>query len=303
MVMTSYLSGPLDNIAVWMGAPNGWGVDEETGELKPSFMFDEYKDALKLMRDWYSKGYINQDMSTMAPDDWSNPFTEEKAGVIVDVADRSRRLAQTMMETNPNAVVDVFGYVTKDKGSEPRTFPTNGYNGFYVFPKSTIKTHEDLERILTVMDKLNDEAASDLMNFGIEGEQYTVDDNNYVTITTDSALLGELSDLNQISMGIITYPNGLKTKYTVPVAEKVDKVYEENRQHAISNLAEPYISETYTKNGPVLDDIINTAKLNFITGKISEEAFEQEIERWKQNGGDSYIKDINEEYKKDTSVK
>ena len=303
MTVTSYLSGPLDNLAVWDGAPNGWGVDEETGELKPSFMFDEYKDTLKLMREWYSKGYINQDMSTMATGDWSNPFLEGHSGVIIDVADRSRRLAQNIASVDPTAVVDVFGYVTKSNGSEPRTYPTNGYNGFYVFPKSTIKTHEDLERILTVMDKLNDETASDLMNYGIEGVQYTVDDNNYVTITTDSELLGDLNDLNQISMGIIAYPDGLKTKYTVPVAEKVDAVYEENRQYAISNPAEPYLSETYTKNGPVLDDIINTAKLNFITGKISEEAFDQEIERWKREGGDNYIKEINEDYNKDISVK
>ncbi len=303
MVITNYLSGPLDNIAVWMGAPNGWGVDDETDELKPSFMFEEYKDALKLMRDWYKAGYINQDMNTMTADKWNEPFLNQKAGVIIDVADRSRRLAQDIAPINPNAVVDVFGYVTKDAGSEPRTLPTNGYNGFYVFPKSTIKTHDDLEHILTVMDKLNDKTAVDLMNFGIEGVQYTVDANNYVTITSNKELLDDISDLNQISMGIITFPDGLKTKYTVPVAEKVDKVYEKNRQYAISNLAEPYISETYTKNGPVLDDIVNTAKMNFIIGKISEEEYDKEVERWKREGGDNYIREVNEEYSKDISVK
>ena len=302
MIVTSYLSGPLDNLAVWMGAPNGWGVDDETGELKPSFMFDEYKDTLKLMRDWYNKGYINSDMRTMTSNKWNEPFLAQKAGVIIDVADRSRRLAQDIASVNPSAVVDVFGYVTKDEGSEPRTLPTSGYNGFYVFPKSTIKTHEDLERILTVMDKLNDETAVNLMNFGIEGVQYTVDADNYVTLTSDSALLEEMSDLNQISMGIINFPDALKTKYAVPVAEKVDKVYEENRQYAVNNHAEPYISETYTKSGPVLDDIINSAKGNFIIGKISEEEYDKEVERWKHEGGDNYIKDINEDYRKDTSV-
>ncbi len=302
MVITNYLSGPLDNLAVWMGAPNGWGVDEATGELKPSFMFDEYKDTLKLMRDWYNKGYINSDMRTMTSDKWNEPFLAQKAGVIIDVADRSRRLAQDIASVNPSAVVDVFGYVTKDEDSEPRTLPTSGYNGFYVFPKSTIKTHEDLERILTVMDKLNDETAVNLMNFGIEGVQYTVDADNYVTLTSDSALLEEMSDLNQISMGIVNFPDALKTKYAVPVAEKVDKVYEENRQYAVNNHAEPYISETYTKSGPVLDDIINSAKGNFIIGKISEEEYDKEVERWKHEGGDNYIKDINEDYRKDTSV-
>ncbi|MGN0180837.1 MAG: extracellular solute-binding protein, partial [Candidatus Ornithomonoglobus sp.] len=38
MIVTSYLDGPLHNLAVWMGSPNEWGYDESTGEWKPWFM-------------------------------------------------------------------------------------------------------------------------------------------------------------------------------------------------------------------------------------------------------------------------
>lgn len=304
-----YLHGPLDNIAVWMGAPNGWGIDEETGGLKPSFMFDEYTKTLKLMRDWYSEGYINLDIDTLNSTYWNDDFLNGRAGVIVDVADRARRLALNIVEFNPDAVVDVFGYVTAEAGAEPRTLPTNGYNGFYVFPKSTIKTHEDLERILTMMDKLNDLEAVNLMNYGIEGEHYTavtVDGNKYAEKTTDKKLLEEVNDLNQISMGIVEYEDSFKTMYgsaTADVAQKVEDVYVDNRQYAVNNIAAPYLSEAYIKNGPVLEDIINAAKLNFIIGKITEKEYERAIDKWLSEGGEDYIRDINEEYRKDTSVR
>ncbi len=64
---------------------------------------------------------------------------------------------------------DVFGYVTKDASSEPRTLPTTGYDGYYVFPKTSVATEEDLDFILGVMDKANEQEALNLMNYGIEG--------------------------------------------------------------------------------------------------------------------------------------
>ena len=101
MIVTDYLDGPLNNLAIWMGAPNGWGLDEN-GELKPAFMFQEFKDTLKLMKEWYDAGYINADMATYSSDKWNEQFLTGQAGVIIDVADRARRVASNIAELNPN---------------------------------------------------------------------------------------------------------------------------------------------------------------------------------------------------------
>ena len=138
MIVTDYLDGPLNNIAIWMGAPNQYGIKD--GKLAPAFMFDEYLEALKFMNKCYNEGLINQDMATYSSDKWNEQFLSGKAGVIIDVADRARRLAQNIQAIDPNAVVDVFGYVTKDANSEPRTLPTTGYDGYYVFPKTSVAT-------------------------------------------------------------------------------------------------------------------------------------------------------------------
>lgn len=302
MIITNYLAGPLDNLALWMGAPNGWGYSEEEGKLMPSFTFPEYIAAMDLIREWYQKGYVNSNLVSMPSDKWNEQFLNGKAGIIIDVADRARRLAQNIEKIDPTAVVDVFGYVKKDAESEPRTLPTTGYDSFYVIPTVSVPTTEQLDFMLGVMDHLNDEEAVNLMNYGIEGIHYTVDENNYVTKTTDSNLLAQFNDLNQLSMGLVSYPDGLKTAYTVPVAEKIDAVYAENRIWAVANPAEPYVSPTYARRATSLDSIISAAKMNYVTGAYSLDRYMEEVERWKSMGGTDVINEINESYAMDESV-
>ena len=298
MIVTNYLDGPLNNIAVWMGAPNGYGVDEN-GELAPAFMFDEYEEALDFFKQCYEEGLINADMATYSSDKWNEQFLSGQAGVIIDVADRARRLAQNMEGANPDAVVDVFGYVTKDANTEPRTLPTTGYDGYYVFPKAAVATEEDLDFVIGVMDKCNEQEALNLMNYGIEGRNYELDADGYVVKSEDAALVKEYADLNQFATGIIA--TKLKTKYTAAVAEKIDQVYEENELYSVANPAEPYVSATYSKKGPQLDAIMAEAKTKYIVGQITKDEYKAEIERWKTMGGADVIKEINEAYAADSN--
>ncbi|MCC8160148.1 MAG: extracellular solute-binding protein [Oscillospiraceae bacterium] len=301
MIVTDYLDGPLNNLAIWMGAPNGWGLDEN-GELKPAFMFDEWKETLNLMKSWYDAGYINSDMATYSSDKWNEQFLTGQAGVIIDVADRARRVAANIAELNPSAVVDVFGYVTKDADTEPRTLPTTGYDGYFVIPKASVTTEEDLDLVLTILDKANDATAENYMNYGIEGIHYTLDEEGYAVKTEDEALLKEVNDLNQFAMGIVDSDDKLSTKYTVEVAEKIEQVYEENRNWAVSNPVEPYISDTYSTKGPQLDAIMAEANTKYIVGQITEEEWDAQVERWLSQGGQGVIDDYNEAYAADDSV-
>ncbi len=296
MIITDYLAGPVDNLAVWMGAPNQWGVNEE-GKLAPDFMFEEYVDALRFLNKCYAEGLINQDMATYDSSKWNEQFLNSKAGVIIDVADRARRLAQNMENQD---CVDVFGYVTKDADTAPRTLPTTGYDGYYVFPKAAIATEADLDIVLTMMDKCNDEYALNLMNYGIEGRSYELDAEGFVVKKDDPAITKEYADLNQFSTGILASP--LKTRYTAPVAEKVDLVYEENEQYAVANPAQPYVSDTYSTAGPQLDAIMAEADTKFIIGQITEDEWRAQRDRWLQQGGQKVVDEYNAAYEADESV-
>jgi putative aldouronate transport system substrate-binding protein len=299
MIVTDYLDGPLNNIAIWMGAPNGYGVDED-GKLAPAFMFDEWMDALKFLNKCYNEGLINKDMATYSSDKWNEQFLSGNAGVIIDVADRARRLAQNIQAINPDAVVDVFGYVKKDDSSEARTLPTSGYDGYYVFPKNSVATEEDLDFVLGVMDKANEQEALNLMNYGIEGRNYELDEDGYVVKSDDANLTKEYADLNQFATGIIA--TELQVRYTTDVAEKIDAVYEDNEQYAVANPAEPYVSDTYSTKGPQLDAIMSEANTKFIVGAISEDEWKAQRDRWLQQGGQQVIDELNKAYEADDSV-
>ena len=152
MIISTYLQGPLENLAIWSGSPNGWGIDPASGELRPSFMFTEYVSAMDKINEWYSKGYINQNMASLPDGQWNQDFLNGKAGIIIDVADRARRVAGNIVELDPNAVVDVFGYVKRDANTPARTLPTTGYDSFYVLPTPSLPTEENLDFMLGIMD-------------------------------------------------------------------------------------------------------------------------------------------------------
>ncbi|MBQ8300853.1 MAG: hypothetical protein IJX57_02680 [Clostridia bacterium] len=151
-----------------------------------------------------------------------------------------------------------------------------------------------------MMDKCNDEYALNLMNYGIEGRSYDLDAEGFVVKKDDPAITKEYADLNQFATGIIASP--LKTRYTAPVAEKVELVYADNEQYAVANPAQPYVSDTYSTAGPQLDAIMAEADTKFIIGQITEDEWKAQRDRWLQQGGQKVIDEYNAAYDADSSV-
>ncbi len=302
MIVTSY-SGPLDNLIVWCGAPNEWGYNEETQRLEPDFMFPEYMDALNLIKKWFQAGYINQDMATRSSDKWDEDFLAGNAGVIIDVADRARRLQTNIASADPDAVVGIFGSVAVDENSERRVKPTTGYNGFFVVPTASVPTEEGLEFILSVCDKMLSPDGADLINYGIKDRNYVIDEEGYLDQTPsneNASLAAEYADLNQITT-LIGGQTNLKTRYLTKVAEDVELVMEDNANYAVANPAESYVSQAYSLSGTQMDAIISEANTKYMTGQITEEEWQSSITRWEKMGGSTVIEEMNEAYDADTS--
>lgn len=296
MIMTKATSS-FDNLAIWFGAPNKWGKGAD-GTLQPAHLSDEYFEALKFVKKLYDDKLINQDFATYEGAKWDEQFLSGKAGVIIDVADRARRVAQNIAKTDPKADVGVIGYLKKDASAEPKTLPTTGHAGYFAFPKKALPTEADLDFVLKVMDKANDQEAQNLMNYGIEGLTYTIDADGFAVVTEDTTLTKYFADLNQFSPGVVEYPNALKKKYVSPVAKDIEVVQKDNESYVVPNPAEAIVSDTYSRKGPQLDSIITSANTKFIVGQLDEAGYKAELERWKTQGGNEYVKEVNEEYKK-----
>ncbi|CAM3377884.1 extracellular solute-binding protein [Marinicrinis lubricantis] len=294
IVITKY-AGPWDIMQVWFGAPNGWGEDEN-GNLVPAHETPEYMEALKFFRKLYDEGLVNSDFAVMDSAVWMDPMVNEEAGVIVDVADISRRIDGRMQEKaeRDESYMDVFQAPVGPKGH--RDMPTTGYSSMLAISKSTVKTEEELKRVLEFLDKLNDQEMQMLLSYGIEGRHYELVDGHVNPLTTpdDVALVSELESLNQMLMFI---PNDrLIPLEQTDINKKIEEVYQANEDIVVGNPAQPLVSEVYALKGQQLDNIIADARIQYIVGQINEDQLQDQFKLWRENGGDDYVAEINELY-------
>jgi putative aldouronate transport system substrate-binding protein len=295
IVITKY-AGPWDIMQTWFGAPNKWG-DDGNGQLVPTHLTQEYREALTFFRKLYDEGLVNEDFAVMDPAVWNDPIINGQAGVMVDVADAGRRIDAKMQEKADrgadNPYISVFQAPAGPKGQ--RDMPTSGYSHVLAVSKSGVKTEEELKRVLTFMDQLNDDEMKMLLGYGIEGRHYDIVDGYIKPLTTpeDVALNSEKQDMNQFLTFIGPDPFTLEM---TPINKQVAEVQAANEKIVVGNPAEPLISEVYAQKGQQLDNIIADARIQYIYGQIDDKGLDDAIALWKKNGGDDYVAEINKLY-------
>ena len=93
---------------------------------------------------------------------------------------------------------------------------------------------------------------------------------------------------------------------TARVERQIDKydqaqneAYEAALPYAVMNPAMPYLvnSPTYASEGASLDEAATAARTQYICGAIDMAAFEAELQRIRDNGYDTVIAEVNEQYK------
>lgn len=294
MVVTSY-PGPWRVMLPWFGLPNKWGKAPD-GSLQPDHLFPEYKDAMNFWKKMYENGLINRDFAVYNPSQWNDPIVAEKAGMIIDVADLAGRWENSFKDAGVEAEIGVIGGVEGPEGYRLLPFG-GGYNGFFMIPKTTVKTEEKLMEVLSFMDKLGDREMQDLLEWGIEGRHHTLTEDGFVDPTLSSgndALTAEFGSSNQI---LYFFPTVQTPRIMTEVRQRQTEVMKENEAFVIANPAEPLVSNVYAERGAQLDQIIEDARINYIVGRITMAEFDAEVERWKRNGGEQYMQEINEQYK------
>lgn len=293
IVITKY-AGPWDIMQVWFGAPNKWR--EEGDKLVPTHMTPEYRDALKFFRQLYEEGLVNEDFAVMDPAVWNDPIINGEAGVMVDVADAARRIngkIEAAKGERENPYVEVYQAPAGPQGL--RDMPTPGYHSLLAISKSTVKTEEELKRVLKFLDQLNDVEMQTLLSYGIEGSHYEMVDGyvNMLTNADDVALTSQLQDLNQILMFIGPVMPGYET---TKINEMIDSVYKANEDIVVGNPAAPFISEVYATKGQQLDNIINDARIQYIVGQLDEAGLDAADALWLETGGQDYIDEMSKLY-------
>ena len=298
-------ASPYDVMETWYGAPNAWG--ERNGALVPGFDTEEFLEANVFMKKMIDEGLVNADFATLDSGKWNEPFFTGKGGLIIDVASRGLALLALFKQDKPDdyaKYVDMTGNLVGPSG-DLLAYPTTGYNGFVAISRQSVQTEAELADVLTFLDKLNAKEGQTLLNNGIEGKNYSVDDDYAVAINPDDSAAKVISNdtksFAQLGMAVSGYQ-----AYTAKPAGAAEKALDDKRlafnaadlEKAVNNPTLALVSDTYVSKGAQLDQIIGDARIKFLAGQLSTGQLSEQIKRWHSSGGDDIITEMNELYAK-----
>ena len=280
--------GVFKTLAAYHGTPNGWGLRD--GQLLPDFMFDAYIDTMDFMRRLYREKLINTNFTVTSKQQQWDYFTSGQAGVYIGNMDDSRNLNNTLLQSFPEARLDLVNRIAGPDG-KARVWSQAGHNGLFVFPMSEVKTEEELRRILAFFDRLGDPDIFRLTQLGLEDVHYEARDEMYYELIAEAAVAREL-DVRPLSalQGIL--PQRLKPLNDA-LAEKTELLNADNESFAIPNYAEALESATFNEKGDELRRIIDNATYNYILGLTDRAGFDEQIDEWLRQGGRQIIEEFN----------
>lgn len=290
---------PYDALEVWHGSGNLWR--DEGGELVPAFTTPEWRQALEYERDLVSNGYVNPDYATMDPATWNEPFLNGEGGIIIDVQSRAAELSKLFKEQDPEGFARYIGLAGQLEGPNGTyAMPTAGYSGFLAIPRSGVQNEDQLEQVLAALNELNTTEAQNLMNHGIEGDNFTVEDGAAVFDPakqdfTDQ-VTGAWAQLGMNLAGYDAYPIKQASEFDEALQQLRLELQAEDLANAVFNPAAAFVSPTYTTSGAQLDTIIADARIQYIAGQIDEAGLDAAIETWRSSGGDDVTQEINDLY-------
>ncbi|CAM3374326.1 extracellular solute-binding protein [Marinicrinis lubricantis] len=285
--------GAFKAVSSWFGTPNYWG--EKDGQLLPEFMFPEYVETMKFFRKLHEEGLINQDFPVTSKEDQRNLLITGRAGAYIGSMPDAMGLQDKLDDINPDGVLDVQNRIEGPNGLGIWAIP--GYGSVWLFPKSSIKTEEQLKDILAFYDQMMSTEIANLIHWGIEGEHYTLD-NGTVVQNKDLKLIDrEVKPYAGLVVGgEQSIPGLLKAKWDLPVKQRAEELVVDNNNFLIHDPTAPLESKTNIELGPRLQQSINDATFQFILGDIDEEGFQKVVDKWLSDGGQKIIDEFNASY-------
>lgn len=282
-------------LSIYMGGPNTWGIDEN-GNVVPEFYYDTYTESLNWFRQAYSEGLFNQDFP-ICKDEMQN-FTSGIAGMLFvgNLEDASTRVTD-LTAVFPDADTDIFQILQYQ--DEPKHITGyQGYTGGLAFSKTAVKTEEDLLGLLAFLDKLAEPEMADGMNWGMEGESYTVKDGGVEQTKEQAEIYSrKYNDIRQITPFYTT--QHLKANNQPELNRKIVQMMGENVPYTVHNVVLPFISDTSVELGGMggdLENQINDAKIKYVIGELDSDGWKAAIKDWEDAGGAQIIREYTEQY-------
>ncbi|EFU41971.1 extracellular solute-binding protein family 1 [Paenibacillus vortex V453] len=286
--------GAFKTISSWLGTPNNWG--EKDGKLAPEFMFPEYMETMNFFKKLHQEGLINQDFPVTSKTDQQNLFITGKSGVYIGAMGDVSSLHPKVVEVNPDAELDVQNKIEGGPNGYG-IWSVPGYGSVILFPKTAIKTEEDLNNVLTFMDQLMSPELGNLIYWGVEGTHHKLEDGKVIPSEDIKLTDREVKPYQAIQVGgPLTIEGFYEPKHMLPVKAKSEEMITENNDYLIEDPSAALDSKTFNEKGVQLQEMIKDGTYRYMLGDIDEAGFQSVVDNWLKSGGQQIIDEFNVSY-------
>lgn len=282
--------GAFKTVAAWFGTPNGWGVRD--GRLVPDFMTKGYMDTMNFFRKLSEEKLINRDFPITSKDDQQNLMYSGASGMLIGTMGTVKTLQDKTSAKVPGAVYDVTNRIRGPDG-KLAAWGLSGYGTLVVFPKSSVKTEEELRNILKVMDHFYAPEVANLLKYGVEGEHYALKDGK-VFPSADARLI-EKETRPYLNIALAEMTNVLHTYYALPAQEKANRMSFEAVEYMVIDPTTALDSPTFNQLGSRLQEIIQNATYQYMLSQIDADGFQAAVRKWLADGGQKMMDEFNDQ--------
>lgn len=287
--------GAFKTLASYMGAPNNWTVQD--GRFVAEFETAAYVETMNYMKRLLAEGLMNADFAVTSKQVQRYMLVTGKAGAYIGNLEDGPRLQEELQRLDPKAELTLINRIGGPLGERVWSIP--GYSGLFLFSKKSIRSEEELRRILAFFDRTMEKAPANMLKYGIDGEHYTVRDGRaVVTPEMYKRRDEEVLPLTSLIIAGQRNPNVLPPDETdqPPMARRVRELTEDNEKLLVGDPARALTSATYDTKGAELSPIIADATFNYILGRTDLAGFRAEVELWKSRGGAAIAEEYNKGY-------
>ncbi len=297
--------------------PFNW-VEDENGNVTYGGLLPETKEVLKLLADWYQKGYIHPDMITDSYFDTTltGKFENGQIGYRINGNIGDLNEAQDgstisiMKQINPEAKIAIGLPVTGPEGKSG-TFAWGNSGHILTFGSHLKDDPEKVIRILKLLEMLcNDEELHTRLQIGEEGTHWEyLSEEEQKTSQLSIQFVDEIREKAQyqaagfnIPLNAISYwgmfPSSMETasKFWTDYNKEFDADYgEKARKVGLSDLFRK--PDVLPSAGQYFNDLKNMQLVAFakiISGEEPIDYYDTFVEQWKANGGETLLKEAQE---------
>lgn len=304
-----------DNLG-WAGTLLGaYGVAEdynllEDGELKQAPISNAYKEWLKKMAEWYEKGLIDPEWTTLDTKTTWDKYLEGKTGYFIaqrtylaQEAWTEGRAPQNLINNNPDVKLLAYNHETGPDGeSGQKSYMPVTLLGDNMYVAADV-TDEQLARFLQMFDFMNFDEEAYWTKYGIPGEH-----SDWMGEEWNSTLITRPEyDREEGEMGFwaynhrsyygehLTWLNHVKTQELMDKFFNVPEVVDEHniRPYKFDLFNETNQQELESRYQAQLDTIVDEFVVNAITGNIDIDAeWDAYVENYLNNGGSEILSEL-----------